>query len=283
TPFRVHSDSAPTVYITGNPARDAAVTRTFERASGQLTALNPLTGQTDQITQFLADPVEMDLLHMVTADPARTPTFVLFANPDYFLFAGAPNCNSPCVTEQPGFAWNHGDISPDITTTWMGLVGPGVVKTGVDSATWADHTDVRPTMLALLGLKDDYPHDGRALIEELKGWAIPAAARKSDTFVQLAQLYKQINAPLGQLSLASLQASTVALKSGSAADDSVYTQVEGQLIQLNQARDAVAAQIIALLENAEFNNQPIGEVQAQNLAGQAQALLNQAATLASQP
>ncbi|HEX7975396.1 MAG TPA: hypothetical protein VF498_13390, partial [Anaerolineales bacterium] len=47
TPFRVHSDSAPTVYITGNPARDAAVTRTFERASGQLTALNPLTGQTD--------------------------------------------------------------------------------------------------------------------------------------------------------------------------------------------------------------------------------------------
>ncbi len=31
TLFRVHSDSAPTVYITGNPARDAAVTRAFER------------------------------------------------------------------------------------------------------------------------------------------------------------------------------------------------------------------------------------------------------------
>src|SRR5713101_6603215 len=31
TAFKVHSDDAPTVYITGNPARDAAVTRTLER------------------------------------------------------------------------------------------------------------------------------------------------------------------------------------------------------------------------------------------------------------
>ena len=67
----------------------------------------------------------MKLLHMVTADPARTPTFTLFADPNYFLFAGAPNCISPCVTEPPGFAWNHGDTNPDITTTWLGLVGPG--------------------------------------------------------------------------------------------------------------------------------------------------------------
>src|SRR5262249_52966253 len=79
TPFSVHSDSAPTVYITGTPARDAPVTRTFERATGKLTALNPITGQTDTLPQFLADPVEMNLLHMVTADPARTPTFTMFA------------------------------------------------------------------------------------------------------------------------------------------------------------------------------------------------------------
>src|SRR2546421_1655660 len=35
-PFLVHSDSAPHVYITGNPVRDAAVTRNFERAVGKL-------------------------------------------------------------------------------------------------------------------------------------------------------------------------------------------------------------------------------------------------------
>ena len=73
-----------------------------------------ITGNTDKLTQFMADPVEMKLLHMVTADPARTPTLTMFANPDYFLFAGAPNCNSPCVTENPAFAWNHGDVQRDI-------------------------------------------------------------------------------------------------------------------------------------------------------------------------
>ena len=31
------------------------------------------------------DPVGLKLLHMVTADPARTPTFVAFAKPDYFV------------------------------------------------------------------------------------------------------------------------------------------------------------------------------------------------------
>src|SRR5213592_3220383 len=33
TQFAMHSDSAPTVYITGNPARDAAVTRNLERGT----------------------------------------------------------------------------------------------------------------------------------------------------------------------------------------------------------------------------------------------------------
>src|SRR6266700_2319786 len=124
TPFKVHSDSAPNVYITGNPARDAPVTRAFDRGVGKLTAVNPMTGNTDTLTKSLADPVEMKILHMVTADPARTPTRTMFADPNYFLFAGAPNCTSPCVTQQPGFAWNHGDVSPDITTTWLGIVGP---------------------------------------------------------------------------------------------------------------------------------------------------------------
>src|SRR2546428_2942230 len=121
TSFSVHSDSAPTVYIKGNPSRTDPTARTFERATGKLTAVNPITGKTDTLTNYLADPVEMSLLHMITADPARTPTFTMFADPDYFLFAGAPNCSSPCVTEQPGFAWNHGHLAPEINTTWHGL------------------------------------------------------------------------------------------------------------------------------------------------------------------
>ncbi len=281
TPFTVHSDSAPTVYITGNPARDATVTRDFERAASKVTAVNPMTGQTDTITQFLADPVEMKLLHMITADPARTPTFTLFADPNYYLFAAAANCNSPCVTQQPGFAWNHGDVQPDITTTWLGMVGPGVDQQGVNSEVWSDHTDVRPTMLALVGLKDDYSHDGRVLSEVLNGWARPDAVRTSGKFVQLAQMYKQINAPVGQLGLASLAASTKALVSGSAADDSSYVNLENQLSAISSQRDALAGQMIALLEGAEFNGQNIDNGQAKSLIAQGQALLDQVNSLAA--
>jgi hypothetical protein len=280
TPFKVHSDSAPNVYITGNPARDdQTVTRPFERATGNLTAVNPMTGNTDTLTKYLADPVEMKLLHMITADPARTPTFTMFADPNYFLFAGAPNCTSPCVTQQPGFAWNHGDVNPDINTTWLGMVGPGVANLGIDSSTWSDHTDIRPTMLMLLGLKDDYAHDGRALTEDLNGWAIPAAAKKNGGYAKLAPVYKQIQAILGQFGLDTLAASTKALESGNATDDSTYANLENELSSLGNQRDALASQMINLLEGAEFNNQPITQQQAQPLITQAQTLLNEAAGL----
>ena len=280
TPFKVHSDSAPTVYITGNPARDAAVTRTFERATSQLTAVSPITGNTDTITKFLADPVEMKALHMITSDPARTPTFTLFADPNYFLFAGAPNCTSPCVTEQPGFAWNHGDVQPEITTTWLGMVGPGIDNAGVDSTTWSDHTDIRPTLMVLLGLKDDYSHDGRALTEVFSGWARPAATKQSGAYIKLAQTYKQIDAAVGQFGLATLSASTRAIESNSAGD-ATYTDVENQLATLTSDRNTLAAEMIGLLEAAEFDGQSINEQQAQPLVAQGQALIAEANALAS--
>ncbi len=275
TSFTVHSDDAPTVYITGNPARTDPVARTFERATGQLTAVNPYTNKTDNLTQFLADPVEMKILHMVTSDPARTPTFTMFADPNYFLFAGAQNCSAPCVTINPQFAWNHGDVQSDITTTWLGMVGPGVDQTGIDSTTWSDHTDIRPTILTLVGLKDDYSHDGRVLVEDFSGYAQPPAVKKSTSFVSLSQMYKRIDACVGELGLKSLQVSTKALESGSSSDDSTYTQLENHLISINSQRDSLAAQMIALLEGAEFNNQPFSDAQAQSLISQGQALLNQ--------
>ncbi len=276
TPFNVHSDDAPTVYITGNPARDnETITRPFERATGQLTAVNPYTSNTDTLTKFLADPVEMKILHMVTADPARTPTFTMFADPNYFLFAGARNCSSACVTVNPQFAWNHGDVQPEITTTWLGMVGPGVDQTGIDSSTWSDHTDIRPTILTLAGLKDDYSHDGRVLVEDLTGWAQPSAVKKSSSFVALSQIYKQLDACVGQFGLKTLSVSTNALESGSSSDDSTYTNLENQLASFGSQRDALAAQMISLLEGAEFSGQPFSDAQAQSLISQGQTLLNQ--------
>ena len=275
TPFSVHADSAPNFYLNGKPARAEQTTRGFERATAALTATNPITGNSDTLTDYLADPVEMNLLHMITGDPARTPTFTMFANPDYYLATGPANCTSPCVAEGPAFAWNHGDVSPDINTTWLGLVGPGVKHVGVDNRTWSDHTDIRPTMLALLGLQDDYIDAGRVLFEDLKDSAISQSivdARRIIT--ELAQVYKQINAPVGQLGLSSLRASTKAIESNDP-NDSTYTNLENQLASITAVRNGLASQMITILEQAEFDNQPVNTQQAQLLIDQGNDLLQQ--------
>jgi hypothetical protein len=106
--------------------------------------MNPVTGQIDKLTRALADPVEMGLLHMITDDPARTPSFTMFGDPDYFFLSFGST--TPVVT--PGFAWNHGGIQPEIAQTWLGLVGPGVRRgAGEDSGgiEFSDHPDIRPT------------------------------------------------------------------------------------------------------------------------------------------
>jgi len=206
TPFAVHSDAAPTVYITGNPAQTAGVTRAFERGLVNVTAVNPYSNQSEKVANFVADQAEMRLLHMVTADPARTPTVTMFAKPDYFLFAGARNCNTPCISINPNFNWNHGDVAPEINTTFMGLVGPGVRHLGVDHGVWTDHTDTRPTVLALLGLKDDYRADGRVIFEILRSDATPDGLHQDRAALRrLADAYKQLNAAVGQFGLDSLK------------------------------------------------------------------------------
>ncbi len=274
TPFNVHSDDAPTVYINGQPSRTDPTARTFERATSRLTALNPMTGNTDTITQFLADPVEEAALHMVTADPARTPTFTLFGNPDYFLFHGAPNCSSPCVTQQAGFAWNHGDVQPEITTTWLGMVGPGIERLGVVGSVWSDHTDIRPTLMVMLGLRDDYSHDGRALTEVMSGFARPAATKKANGYLTVAAMYKQLYAGVGDFALTTLGASTRAMESGSSTDDTNYVNLENSIASLTAQRNALAGQMIAALENAEFSGRPISQKEAHSLVAQGQAILN---------
>ena len=131
----------------------------------------------------------------------------------------------------------------------------------------------------LLGLHDDYSGDGRALIEAFKGWAVPPALRKSDDAgLMLAHVYKQLTAPVGQFGLATLGVSTRALESSSPGD-STYTTLESQLSTIGTQRDALASQMLALLEGAEFKDQSINPEQATTLASQGLLLLKQVATL----
>lgn len=129
-------------------------------------------------------------------------------------------------------------------------------------------------MLSLLGLKDDYQHEGRTLAETFTGWAQPSAVKQSANFVALAQILKDLSALLGPFGLASLHASTVAMESGSAADDSNYSSIENQLASYAGQRDALVAQIVPLLEEAEFNGTPVPEATAASLIQQAQNLLS---------
>jgi hypothetical protein len=283
TNFTVHSDDAPNVYVTGNPGPTDPAVRRLERESAGLTWLNPYTGQVqDDITAALADPVTEKTLHMVTSDPSRTPTFTLFADPDwFFVAAGSGTCATPaaCASIPPrgpqSFAWNHGDIQEEIASTWVGMVGPGVRHLGVLDNVWTDHTDVRPTMLALLGLTDDYVSDGRVIAEALYGWAIPPTLQAHrNAFLRLSAAYKQLNAPFGELSTSALKISTRALASDEPGD-ATYTALEANIADWTTQRDDLAGQIKALLDGASFHGQAFNELQARSLTRQAQALTNE--------
>jgi hypothetical protein len=295
TLFSVHSDDAPNVYVNGTaaqPIRDQTdpVVRNLEREMAGLSWLNPYTGQVENnIMVGLADHTEMKTLHMVTADPFRTPTFTPFADPNWFFFATGGATPTSCATPGacafiPGrtnqsFAWNHGDIQDEIASTWIGMVGPGVEQDSTDSTVWSDHTDVRPTILSLVGLKDDYGHDGRLLSDVLSGWAVPAAVKKSVNWHQLTDAYKQLNASFGSFAMNTLKASTQALASNDA-NDSTYTLIEGQIQSLTSQRDLLAAQIKAALDGATFDGQAITNTQAHSFIDQANSLLSRAAALA---
>jgi hypothetical protein len=282
TPFDVQADSAPSIYIHGQPGRTEPQVRAMERAVAHLSAEDLSTGRTVWLSHYLADPVELGLLHMVTSDPKRTPSFTLFANPSFWLSSGSASCGASCVSEPSGGdAWNHGTVSTQINTTWLGLVGPGVRHLGVDNSTWSDHTDIQPTMMELLGLRDDYTPDGRVLAEVLTAAALAPAMREDTSgLLRLGQVYSQIEAAVGAFGLDTLRASTRALASSSTGD-ATYTRIESQLQQLGAARDALAAQMRSVLLGAAFYGRQPGGEDVRVLIAQGERLLGQAAVLAA--
>jgi hypothetical protein len=192
----------------------------------------------------------------------------------------AANASTNCVSTSNGFAWDHGYYAPEIDNSWLGLVGPGVAHKGVDGrsaadgpssadgansnpslvtpsndpGTWGDETDMRPTLLALVGLKDDYVEDGRVLVEDLTN---PPDKAGQPKYRWLATCYKQLNSSVGQFGTDLIVADTAALKTGSSADDSTYDSTLSKIESLGAVRDALATKIKGDLFNAGFNNTPI--------------------------
>jgi hypothetical protein len=290
TGFTVHSDVAPNVYINGNPSQTDPATRQLEREMAQLHWTNPYTGQDQHnIMVALADKTEMKTLHMITADPFRTPTFTPFADPDWFFFAsGSPAtcatdaaCASVPARTSQSFAWNHGSIQDQIASTWAGYVGPGVRNMGGVNSVWTDHTDHRPTVLTLLGLKDDYQTDGRAVTEIANENALPVSLRvHHPSLERLGDTYKQLMASFGSFSIDTLMASTHALASNSPGDQT-YTDIESAIAVLTDQRNALASEIRTGLNQAEFGDVKLSENQIKAWIQASNGLLAQAQSLAA--
>jgi hypothetical protein len=230
----------------------------------------------EKITKYQAGALEQRVLHIQTADPLRTPTYTLFPKGDYFFSTSGAN-----VSKFANFAYDHGYYSPNIDITWVGMAGPGVATRGVDGpqpaegnqpkdpegnntvpeaskvGTWVEETDIRPTMLYLLGLTDDYVSDGHVITQALS--SVPSALAAT---ADLAKGYDQINSSVGDFATDTLMADSNALASGSASDDSAYAAEQETLQQLAADRDDAAAKIKQTLADAAAGKMPNnGEIQ----------------------
>ena len=153
------------------------------------------------------------------------------------------------------------------------MVGPGVRQQGRSDKVFSDHTDVRPTMMALVGLKDSYTHVGRVLAEQLQDFALPSAVRhdEGENFVGLAQLYKQLNAPLGSVGQNSLLFATRSIVS----DDVTYDRYLAKINAITTNRDALAGEIKSVLDAAAFAHQAIDDHLAHALSERARKLIDE--------
>ena len=134
----------------GTPAQTAPNVRQFERDISASTYTDPYSGSPAHVVSYAADQAELGALNMVTADPLRTPTLVVFSPPDDFInsvpaanavqSSAATSLNEPTANfsngcsaipgdpsscTQSSYVYVHGDFAPQTNDTWAGLVGPG--------------------------------------------------------------------------------------------------------------------------------------------------------------
>jgi hypothetical protein len=296
TKFGMEYDTAPEYYIDGDPSEYSPQARTFDHDVAALTAYNPYAGATQKIANYLADPTEEAILHMVNADPARTPTLAEFAKPDYYLEQGSATCDTAttgttaadypadCVSVDDGYAWDHGDYAAEINSNYVGFAGPGVQHLGLDGSgpakgpnsagansgqtavvdlnlqgPWTDETDIEPTELYLLGLHADYIQDGRVITQIL---ANPNRALRDPLVTQLGETYKQLDSSVGEFGAYTLTASTNAIESNTPGD-AEFATVNRALTVLDQQRDSLANAIKTELYNAENWGTPVPSAGAQ--------------------
>jgi type II secretory pathway pseudopilin PulG len=291
TQFDIEPQGA-SIYVHGNPAAGDPTVRQLERDTAAMTNPHDVYSgaNNEKIVDYQAGALEQRVLHMQTRDPLRFPTYTLFPKPDYFFSTSGAN-----VSINSSFAYDHGYYSPNIDVTWVGMAGKGVAVNGVDGpepadgnqpsdpesthtvpqasqvGTWVEETDIRPTMLDLLGLRDDYASDGHVIAQALA--KVPHGLAATE---ELAAGYDQIESSVGQFATDTLIADTKALASGSSSDDSAYQAEQNTLEQLANDRDALVAKIKKALNSGHG----VKHGEARKLLAQVNDLLQRADALA---
>jgi hypothetical protein len=192
-----------------------------------------------------------------------------------------------CVCQTTDYAWDHGAYAAEIDSNYVGFVGPGVKNLGLDGPAanagttssgpdsglitvadehfpgpWVDETDIRPTIMYLTGLEDDYQYDGRVITQIL---AHPNRALSAPGVTSLGECYKQLNSSVGDFGAYTLQADTNAIESNTP-NDSEYLRVDAALRGLEVARDHLAELIKGELQAAAFNDIPVRDTFGQMFA-----------------
>ena len=109
-------------------------------------------------------------------------------------------------------------------------------------------------MMTLLGLKDDYVHDGRVLVEKLASHALPDALEDSrEDYVELAQAFKNINATKGPVGRNSLVYANRSING----NDKTYGKYLKKIGEITDERNELASEMIELLNGAAFEHQRI--------------------------
>ena len=187
-------DTAPEYYLTVNQGPDTPTVRTFDRDLARAHGQQTVARQHQRDDRELpcgpdrgSDPANGECRPGAGADggyvrQARLPPAGRAA--DRFLQRGSTRAR----TLPAEYAWDHGDYAAEINANYIGYVGPGVKHLGLDgnqpnqgpssagpdsgqitvaqthlAGLWTDETDIRPTLMYLTGLRDDYRQVDRAL------------------------------------------------------------------------------------------------------------------------
>jgi hypothetical protein len=143
-------------------------------------------------------------------------------------------------------------------------------------------TDDNPTVMALLGLHDDYQPQGRVL-EELFTPATRSKAlsvsRAFGDYVALAQVFSQLQSPVGELGLLSLQIAT----QGISGNDSAHAATDASLGSIQQQRDRLALEMLHILDGAAFSGDAVAHVRVARLEAVGERLIDCASVEATNP